>query len=142
MDVREEKETRNLEVLIDGRVYTLAGSCTEEHLQRIGRHIDKQISEARRVKPITAYNFDLNTLYIMINLVDDLLYNSDKADGFESESARLQGELRKIKAENDDIKTKLAELKKSLEDERKETARLKNEAKAAAEKTEAVKKTP
>jgi len=143
MDIRGQKEVRNLEVLIDGRVYTLAGSCPEEYLQRIGRHIDKKIVEARRVKPITAYNFDLNTLYIMINLVDEMLTKSDGADAFEAESVRLTGELKKIKNENEDLRAKLAEVKKLLEDEKKETARYKGEAsRAAAARAEAAKKEP
>jgi len=136
MDEQAEKNVKNLEVLIDGRVYTLAGTCSEEHLQRIGRHIDKKISEARRIKPITAYNFDLNTLYIMINLVDDLIYKTDRANTLESENARLIAENKKIKTEKDDITIKLSEANRQL-DERKNAA-----PKPEAIKTEAVKKLP
>ena len=129
------KEVKNLEVLIDGRVYTLAGSCSEEHLQRIGRHIDKKIAEARRVKPVTAYNFDLNTLYIMINIVDDLIYKTDRANTLESENNRLAGELKKVKAENDELKSKLSDEDKSGTPK---NAALKSE----AAKAEAAKKAP
>ena len=127
MDIQEPRALRNLEVIIDGRVYTLAGNCTEEHLQRIGRYIDKKISEARRVKPITAYNFDLSTLYIVINLVDDLLQNTDRADILEAENDRAAGEAKRLRAEADDLKKKLFEANKIIEEDKKEIARLRNE---------------
>lgn len=142
MDGQDNKDIKNLEVLIDGRVYTLAGSCSEEHLQRIGRHIDKKITEARRVKPITAYNFDLSTLYIMINLTDDLIYKTDRASTAESECARLTGELKKQKAELDDLRAKFAELSKQLEAEKRENAAYKSAvSKNESAKAETVKKT-
>ena len=120
-------EKKNIEVLIDGRVYTLAGSCPEEHLQRIGRYIDRKISEARSIKPITAYNFDLNTLFIIINLVDDLLDKTDKSVSLKNEMENLSVENKRIKSENENLKQKLTEARKLLDDEKKEFIRFKNE---------------
>ena len=135
---QEKKDTKNLEVLIDGRVYTLVGSCPEEHLQRIGRYIDKKITEARHVKPITSYNFDINTLFIIINIVDDLLYKMDTADALQSENNKLTAEIKRIKIENESLKTeneglksKMAEAHKLLEAEKKEHLKAKRAAEAA-----------
>jgi len=121
-------DIKNLEVLIDGRVYTLAGSCPEEHLQRIGRYIDRKILDARRTKPITAYNFDLNTLFIIINIVDELFRKSDEVGVHEAEKARLTNEVKRLKTESEDLKTRLADMRKLLEDERKEFQKFKSEA--------------
>ena len=122
-------EIKNLEVLIDGRVYTLAGSCTEEHLQKISRYLDRKITEARKTKPITAYNFDLNTLFIIINIVDELFKKTDEAITFETEKNRYLNEIKKFKAENEDMKTRLAEARRLLEEE-KNKPRIKNETEA------------
>ena len=120
MDEQEKIETKNLEVLIDGRIYTLAGSCSEEHLQRIGRYIDKRISEARRIKTIRSYNFDLNTLFIIINTVDDLLAKQDKADEFEKET-------RILKAQNEGLQKQILEVQLAKHDKAEE---LENEIKS------------
>ena len=111
-------EIKNLEVLIDGRVYTLAGSCTEEHLQRISRYLDRKIAEARKTKPITAYNFDLNTLFIIINIVDEMFKKTDEASSLETEKNRYANEIKKLKAEYEDLKTRLTEARRLLDEEK------------------------
>jgi len=100
-------------------VYTLSGSCPEEHLQRISRYIDRKIQDARKTKPITAYNFDLNTLFIIINMVDELFNKSDKVQALEVDTVKLANENKNIKAENENLKAKLAEARKQLDEERK-----------------------
>ena len=115
-----QSETKNLEVLIDGRVYTLAGSCPEEHLQRIGRYIDRRISEARRVKPIKSYNFDLNTLFIIINTVDDLLSKADQVSG-------LENEIKKLNASNEWLNKQLTDTEILLEDANKQQESLRRQ---------------
>jgi len=120
-------DIKNLEVLIDGRVYTLAGSCTEEHLQRISRYLDRKIADARKTKPITAYNFDLNTLFIIINIVDELFRKTDDVGTLETEKNRYLNEIKKLKAENEDLKARLTESKRLLDEEKKEFMKFKSE---------------
>lgn len=104
------------EVLIDGKVYTVSGAGSEEYFQEIARYLDKKIAEAKRFKPITNAGFDISTLFILINIVDDLLKQKALSEELaasckkiKQELTAFQDEVEKLTVENMALTEKLEE---------------------------------
>lgn len=67
-----EKEKRKMEVIIDGKVYTLAGDEPEEYMQRIASYVNNKIQELKEVPSYKKLNKDLQSVLLALNISDDL----------------------------------------------------------------------
>ena len=67
-----EKEKRQMEVIIDGKVYTLAGEESEEYMQRIASYVNNKIQELKDVPSYKKLNKDLQSILLALNISDDL----------------------------------------------------------------------
>lgn len=66
------KQKRKMEVIIDGKVYTLAGEESEEYMQRIASYVNNKIQELKEVPSYKKLNKDLQSILLALNISDDL----------------------------------------------------------------------
>lgn len=61
-----------MEVIIDGKVYTLAGEESEEYMQRVASYVNSKIQEMKKVPSYKKLNKDLQGILLALNISDDL----------------------------------------------------------------------
>lgn len=67
-----EQNKRKMEVIIDGKVYTLAGEESEEYMQRIASYVNNKIQELKVSPSYKKLNKDLQGILLALNISDDL----------------------------------------------------------------------
>ena len=67
-----EKNKRKMEVIIDGKVYTLAGEESEEYMQRVASYVNNKIHEMKQTQNYKKLNKDLQGILLALNISDDL----------------------------------------------------------------------
>ena len=61
-----------MEVIIDGKVYTLAGEESEEYMQRVASYVNGKIQEMKMIPSYKKLNKDLQGILLALNISDDL----------------------------------------------------------------------
>lgn len=67
-----EKSKKMMEVIIDGKVYTLAGEESEEYMQRVASYVNSKIQEMKQMPSYKKLNKDLQGILLALNISDDL----------------------------------------------------------------------
>ena len=67
-----EQNKRKMEVIIDGKVYTLAGEESEEYMQRIASYVNNKIQELKVSPSYKILYKDLQGILLALNISDDL----------------------------------------------------------------------
>ncbi|MDO4556160.1 MAG: cell division protein ZapA [Lachnospiraceae bacterium] len=67
-----EEQKRRMEVIIDGKVYTLAGDESEEYMQRIASYVNNKIQELKEVPSYKKLNKEFQSILLALNISDDL----------------------------------------------------------------------
>lgn len=67
-----EKEIKKMEVIIDGKVYTLSGDESEEYMQRIASYVNNKIQELKEMPSYKKLNKDLQSILLALHISDDL----------------------------------------------------------------------
>ena len=123
-----EKQKRKMEVIIDGKVYTLAGEESEEYMQRIASYVNNKIQELKEVPSYKKLSKDLQSILLALNISDDLYktkeilkvmkeeYDKKDKEIYEKNqdilTERLQAETAKKLAE--EYRSKINELQKRI----------------------------
>lgn len=63
---------RKMEVIIDGRVYTLAGDESEEYMQGIASYVNGKIRELKEMPSYKKLNKEYQSILLALNISDDL----------------------------------------------------------------------
>ena len=66
------KSRKMMEVIIDGKVYTLAGEESEEYMQRVASYVNSKIQEMKKMPSYKKLNKDLQGILLALNISDDL----------------------------------------------------------------------
>lgn len=111
-----EKEIRKMEVIIDGKVYTLSGDESEEYMQRIASYVNNKIQELKEVPSYKKLNKDLQSILLALNISDDLYKTKEVLKTMKDEYDKKDKE---IYERNQDILTEKlqAETAKKLAEE-------------------------
>ncbi len=111
-----EKEIRKMEVIIDGKVYTLSGDESEEYMQRIASYVNNKIQELKEVPSYKKLNKDLQSILLALNISDDLYKTKEVLKAMKDEYDKKDKE---IYERNQDILTEKlqAETAKKLAEE-------------------------
>lgn len=102
------------EVLIDGTVFTLAGTEDEGYLRRVAAYLNEKIGEVKRVPGFSRMNADYQTLMVQLNLTDDYFKEQERANTLETQKGILEKEAYSLKHELITTQMKLESLEKEL----------------------------
>ncbi len=96
MSEREKKET---EVMIGGKVYTLSGYESEDYLQRVAIYINNKIAEYNTIESFRKQGSDFKNLLVQLNIADDYFREKDRNAELEDELERKEKEIYDLKHE-------------------------------------------
>ncbi len=113
--------TKNdVEVIINGKQYTLSGYESSEYLQKIATHINEKCTALKQEEGYAQLDIDLRNTLLAINLADDF-YKAQKA------ADRLQGEKDDLEKEIFNMKHDMIAMKSQIEAKEKEVEALEKE---------------
>ena len=80
------KDKNDVEVLIDGRKYTICGFESAEYLQQIASYINRKFIDFRKKDYYARMDLDLRNVLLAINIADDYYKAKKKASEFRTET--------------------------------------------------------
>ena len=112
--------TKNdVEVVINGKQYTLCGYESSDYLQQIARHINDKYTEFKQQDGYNRFDTDMKNILLAINLTDDYYKAQNQADALEHQKEALEKEIFEMKHELIARQTRIEELEKTLQEVRK-----------------------
>lgn len=109
------KDKNDVEVLIDGRKYTICGFESEEYLQQIATYINRKFASFRKKDYYARMDLDLRSVLLSINIADDYYKAKRKASEYCTENELKDKTILDMKHEI----IELQETVKKLETEKK-----------------------
>jgi len=120
-----QMESKNFtEVMIGGKVYTLAGFEEENYLQRVAAYINGKIGELKRQDGFLRQSTDYQGAMIQINIADDYFKAQRQASWLETKAAQLEKEIYSLKHELVGTQMKLEAARKEALDWQEEVEAL------------------
>lgn len=128
------------EVIIDGKVYTLAGLESEEYLQKVASYINAKLTEFQASESWAKLSTDYRNILMEINIADDYFRAQKEAANLRDEIAAKEKDLYDLKHELIATQMKLESTDKNLrnmtatnDENEKKIIRLETEMKTRAE---------
>lgn len=116
------KNKNDVEVLIDGRKYTICGFESAEYLQQVASYINRKFIDFKKQDYYSRLDMDLRNVLLAINIADDYYKTKKKASEYRTENELKDKMVLDMKHEiiqfQESIKKKdarIRELEKSLE---------------------------
>lgn len=109
----------DVEVIINGKQYTLCGYESNEYLQRIATHINEKYAEFKLQDGYNRLDVGMRNILLAINLSDDYFKAQRQADELQQQKEELEKEIFDMKHELLSLKSDMEETKRQL-DEAKE----------------------
>ena len=110
------KDKNDVEVLINGRKYTICGFESAEYLQQIASYINRKFIDLRKKDYYARMDLDLRNILLAINIADDYYKAKKKASEYRTESELKDKMVLDMKHEiielQETIKKQKAELEK------------------------------
>lgn len=110
----------NTEVLIDGKIYTLAGSEEEGYIQRLASYINEMILTLKRQEGFTKQSAEYQNVMIELNMADDYFKAREQIVRLEQQKAEMEKETYSLKHELVATQMKLEAAKHELSVAKKE----------------------
>ena len=108
------KNKNDVEVLINGRKYTLCGFESAEYLQRVAFYINNKLSEYNKIESFRKQSSEFRNILLELNIADDLFKAKQKIVDLEEELERKEKELYDLKHELISSQIKLDNAEKSV----------------------------
>ncbi len=121
------KSRNDIEVLIEGRRYTICGFESEEYIQQIASYINRKFAEFKKKEYYHRLDLDLRNVLLAINIADDYFKTKKKARDYRAES---QGKDKTVL----DMKHKIIDLQEKEKKDEKKIDELEKELEAAEKK--------
>lgn len=125
------KNKNDVEVLIDGRKYTICGFESAEYLQQVASYINRKFSEFRKKEYYESLDLELRNVLLAINIADDYHKAKKKENEYRTENELKDKMVLDMKHEiihlQEDAKAKdekITELESSLEKAEKKIVEL------------------
>lgn len=116
------KNKNDVEVLIDGRKYTICGFESAEYLQQIASYINRKFIDFKKKDYYARLDLDLRKILLAINIADDYYKMKKKASEYRTENELKDKMVLEMKHEiinlQEDVKArdkKIGELEKDME---------------------------
>ena len=113
----------DVQVIINGKVYTLSGYESEEYLQRVAAYLNNKIMEFDHVEDYRRFSPDMRAVLLQLNIADDYFQAKSQTERLEKEIEERDREIYELKHDliSNQIKQESDEKKrKELESENKE----------------------
>ncbi|MBQ7506546.1 MAG: cell division protein ZapA [Lachnospiraceae bacterium] len=113
----------DVQVIINGKVYTLSGYESEEYLQRVAAYLNNKIMEFDHVEDYRRFSPDMRSVLLQLNIADDYFKARNQTERLEKEIEERDREIYELKHDliSNQIKQESDEKKrKELESENKE----------------------
>ncbi len=125
------KSRNDIEVLIEGRRYTICGFESDEYIQQIASYINRKFAEFKKKDYYHRLDLDLRNVLLAINIADDYFKTKKKAKDYRAESQAKDKTVLDMKHKIIDLQEKekkdekkIDELEKELEDAEKKIIEL------------------
>lgn len=112
----------NVQVVIDGKVYTLSGYEDPEYLNKVAAYINTKLSEVRMSEGYKRQNREVQNILMYLNVVDDYYKAKKNADTVSLELEERNKELSHLKHELVGLKLRIEEEETELEVLRKKVS--------------------
>jgi len=136
-------QKNNVQVVIDGKVYTLSGYEDPEYLNKVAAYINTKLSELRVEESFKRQNREVQNILMYLNVADDYYKAKKHADEFSleledriKEVSGLKHQLVGLKLRMEEEEKELEELRKKVSEQEKTIVRLETEAALLNEKEE------
>ncbi len=114
----------DVEVIINGKQYTLSGNESSEYLQKVAVHINEKYNEFKKQEWYGRLDQEMKSVLLGINLSDDYFKAQDMVNELKKDSEEMEKELFEMKHELISMQTQI----KELEEKNRELQREKEEA--------------
>ncbi len=88
-----------LSVIIDGKVYMLAGGSSEAYMQKIASYVDNKIRELKEMPNFNKLSPDYRNILLSLNLAEELFKVQDEKDVSAKEYQEKEEEIYRLKQE-------------------------------------------
>lgn len=113
--------TKNdVEVVINGKQYTLCGYESSDYLQRIATHINEKFIDFKKQDGYNRLDVDMRNILLAINLSDDFFKAQKQAEELHLQKEELEKEIFEMKHELVSMQTETEELRKQLKESQEE----------------------
>ncbi len=104
-----------VEVVIDGEVYKLISSETEDHIQKVANYINKKISDVYKNCTSPTINTQMKFLILTINVADDYIKLQNNHSGLIKENEKEFSEKNMVESENHILRQKVKIMQAELD---------------------------
>lgn len=126
----------DVEVVINGKQYTLCGYESSDYLQHIATHINEKYADFKQQEGYNRLDTGMRNILLAINLTDDYFKAQKQAGELKEQKEDLEKEIFEIRhkllsaqSEAENLKKQLEETKKSYEEASRQVIRLETELK-------------
>lgn len=127
-----------VQVLIDGKVYTLSGYEDEDYLNKVASYINNKLAEMKSNDGFRRLNRETQSTMTYMNIADDYFKSKKQADILEMELENKNKELYNLKHDMIGLQIKdeasekeLADLREKCSEQEKKIVKLETELSAA-----------
>lgn len=125
------KSKNDVEVLINGRRYTICGFESAEYLQRVATYINSKYAEFKSQDYYYSLDMDLRNILLAINIADDYFKSEKEKESLVRDGERkdklvldMKHEVLDMQSRSDDVVTRKEELRGQLDHAEKKIVEL------------------
>ena len=108
-------ELNKIKVVIDGQIHQLESEDDPEYVQKVAAYIDSKIKDIHRQKNNGYINHRMKTLFISLNIADDLFKEREINKALKEETNELTASLSEYISHVEILKKENKKLKEELE---------------------------
>ena len=101
-----------VEVVVDGRVYKISGSESQEYLHQIAVYINEKMTECHSTENYRKQSGDQRQLMLSMNLADDYFKAKNQAEKLTAELEKKERELYSVRHDLIEARLEIENLKK------------------------------
>ncbi|MBU9728163.1 MULTISPECIES: cell division protein ZapA [Diplocloster] len=109
-------EKNHTEVLIDGKVYHLAGVEGEEYLHKVATYINNRLEEFNQVENFRKQSGENRNLMVLLNIADDYFKAKKQSDLLSEEMEAKDKEMYDLKHEMIAAQVQLENMEKAMKE--------------------------
>lgn len=117
-------EKSSTDVLIGGKVYTLAGFESKDYLQRVAAYLNMKISECEEVDGYKRLSGDMKSILLELNIADEYMKAKDYADQLDENMKARETEVYDIRHEIIEYQIKVENMEREIRNLAEENKKL------------------